>query len=80
MSLNQVDIFLPSREKAQSSWEVTQVNELLIQMESYEGVFIASNNLMDNINSTAMLRFDLKIEFKSLRFEPAGLLLQQLVK
>jgi SpoVK/Ycf46/Vps4 family AAA+-type ATPase len=80
LQIDEADSFLQSREKAQRIWEVSQVNELLTQMESYEGVFIASTNLMDNIDSAAMRRFDLKIEFKPLRFDQAWLLLQQLVK
>lgn len=80
LQIDEADSFLRSREQAQHSWEVSEVNEFLTQIESYEGVFIASTNLMDNIDSAAMRRFDLKIEFKPLTFNQARLLLQQIVK
>lgn len=39
--LDEVDSFLQDRRKARQSWEVTAVNEMLTQMESYRGLFIA---------------------------------------
>jgi SpoVK/Ycf46/Vps4 family AAA+-type ATPase len=71
LQIDEADSFLQNRENAQRSWEVTQANELLTQMESFEGVFIASTNLMDNLDSAAMRRFDLKLEFKPLAPEQA---------
>ncbi len=59
--LDEVDSFLQDRRQAQRSWEVTQVNEMLVQMEAFNGVFIASTNLMDNLDQAALRRFDLKI-------------------
>lgn len=44
--IEEVDSFLQDRRGAQRSWEVTLVNEMLTQMESFEGLFIASTNLM----------------------------------
>jgi len=78
LQIDEADTFLQNREKAQRSWEVSQVNELLTQMEHFNGVFIASTNLMDNIDSAAMRRFDLKIEFKPLEFQQAWSLLSEL--
>ena len=43
--IDEVDSFLLDRGTSQNSWEITQVNELLVQMESFKGVFIASTNL-----------------------------------
>lgn len=77
LQIDEADSFLQNRENAQRSWEVTQVNELLTQMEAFEGVFIASTNLMDNIDAAAMRRFDLKLEFKALRAEQAWQLFLQ---
>ena len=71
LQIDEADSFLQNRENAKRSWEVTQVNELLTQMESFEGVLIASTNLMDNLDSAAMRRFDLKLEFKPLAPEQA---------
>jgi SpoVK/Ycf46/Vps4 family AAA+-type ATPase len=61
--LDEADSFLGDRQGAQRSWEVSQVNELLTQLETFEGVFIASTNLMDTLDQAAIRRFDLKIRF-----------------
>ena len=63
LMLDEVDSFLQDRNGARHSWEVTQVNEMLTQMEAFEGVFIASTNLMDNLDQAAIRRFDLKVRF-----------------
>lgn len=65
--LDEVDSFLQDRTRAQRSWEVTAVNEMLTQMEAYAGVFIASTNLMDGLDQAALRRFDLKVKFGYLR-------------
>lgn len=65
--LDEVDSFLQDRRGARQSWEVTQVNEMLTQMESFSGVFIASTNLMDGLDQAALRRFDLKVKFDYLK-------------
>ncbi|HEY9279248.1 MAG TPA: ATP-binding protein [Eoetvoesiella sp.] len=69
--IDEVDSFLQDRRGAQRSWEVTGVNEMLTQMESFDGVFVASTNLMDNLDQAALRRFDLKVKFGFLRAEQA---------
>jgi len=69
--LDEVDSFLQDRRAAQRSWEVTEVNEMLTQMESFGGVFIATTNLMDGLDQAALRRFDLKLRFGYLRPEQA---------
>ena len=64
---DEVDSFLQDRRSANATWEVTQVNEMLVQMESYEGVFIATTNLMDGLDQAALRRFDMKLEFGYLK-------------
>jgi SpoVK/Ycf46/Vps4 family AAA+-type ATPase len=66
---DEVDSFLADRTQAKQSWEVTQVNEMLVQMENFEGVFIATTNLMDNLDKASLRRFDLKLEFDFLKAE-----------
>jgi len=63
---DEVDSFLQDRTNAKSSWEVSQVNEMLVQMENFDGIFIATTNLMENLDSASLRRFDLKLEFKFL--------------
>jgi transitional endoplasmic reticulum ATPase len=65
--LDEADSFLRDRRGAQRAWEVTQVNELLVQMENFDGIFVASTNLMDHLDAAALRRFDFKIHFDYLR-------------
>lgn len=69
--IDEVDSFLQDRRGAHHSWEVTAVNEMLTQMESFTGIFIASTNLMGNLDQAALRRFDLKVKFDYLRPEQA---------
>jgi SpoVK/Ycf46/Vps4 family AAA+-type ATPase len=70
--IDEVDSFLQDRRNAQRSWEVSSVNELLTQMESYAGLFIASTNLMSNLDQAALRRFDLKVKFDYLKHDQAS--------
>ncbi len=36
-------------------------------MENFEGIFIATTNLMDNLDKASLRRFDLKLEFNYLK-------------
>jgi len=69
--LDEADSLLRDRRQANQSWEVTQVNELLVQMENFEGLFICSTNLMDNLDQASLRRFAMKVEFKFLVPEQA---------
>lgn len=61
--LDEADSFLRERSGAHASWEITQVNEVLTQMEAFEGLFIASTNLMGTLDAASLRRFDFKIKF-----------------
>ncbi|TAG24151.1 MAG: AAA family ATPase [Burkholderiales bacterium] len=67
--LDEADSYLQSRAMAQRSYEVTEVNEMLQQMERFEGVFICTTNLIDRIDEAALRRFTFKIQFKPLTRE-----------
>lgn len=75
--IDEVDSFLQDRRGANNSWEVSLVNEMLTQMESFPGVFIASTNLMEGLDQAALRRFDLKVKFDFLKPEQAEKLLQR---
>lgn len=64
--LDEADSFLRSRQQARNSWEVTQVNELLQQMENFDGIFICTTNLMNDVDEAAMRRFTFKVRFNAL--------------
>jgi AAA+ superfamily predicted ATPase len=72
--LDEAESFLQERQGAQHGWEITGVNEMLTQMESFEGIFIASTNLMASLDSAALRRFDLKINFDYLQPPQAWML------
>ena len=75
--IDEVDSFLQDRRGAQHRWEVSSVNEMLTQMESFAGVFIASTNLMEGLDQASLRRFDLKVKFDFLKPEQAWELLRR---
>jgi len=69
--LDEVDGFLQDRGAAVRSWEVTQVNELLQQLEVFRGVVACTTNLFRGLDEAALRRFVFKIELRFLRPEQA---------
>lgn len=78
--LDEADSLINSREGHRHSWETTQVNELLMQMERFRGILVASTNLLERVDSAAMRRFDFKIRFDYLQPEQAEALFLQTLK
>ena len=64
--LDEADSFFRNREGAIRSWEVTQVNELLTQMEEFKGIFICTTNLRKIMDPAMNRRFHAIIEFRPL--------------
>lgn len=75
--IDEVDSFLQDRRGARQSWEVSFVNEMLTQMENFNGLFIASTNLMEGLDQAALRRFDMKIHFDFLLVDQAWKLMQR---
>jgi hypothetical protein len=67
--LDEVDSLLIDRQTAVRSWEASQTNELLTQMENHHGILICCTNLLARLDSAAARRFAWKIEFKPLADE-----------
>ena len=61
--LDEADSFLADRRDAHQSWEVTQVNELLTQMEAFNGIFVCTTNLMEKLDQASLRRFAFKVKF-----------------
>ncbi|MCI6631544.1 MAG: AAA family ATPase [Sutterella sp.] len=61
--IDEADSFLQNRSQGRRSWEITQVNEMLTQMEQFDGIFIATTNLVDTLDPASLRRFDLKAKF-----------------
>ena len=70
---DEADSFLQSRSNAKNSWEVSQVNELLCQMENSKVRFLCSTNLMSNLDEASLRRFVFKISFSWLTPEQMNL-------
>jgi SpoVK/Ycf46/Vps4 family AAA+-type ATPase len=64
--LDEADSFMRSRRMAERNYEVSEVNEMLQGMERYNGVFICTTNLFEELDEAALRRFTFKIRFKAL--------------
>ena len=64
--LDEADSFLRSRQRAERTYEVTEVNEMLQGMERFGGLFICTTNLFDELDEAALRRFTFKVRFKPL--------------
>jgi hypothetical protein len=60
---DEVDSLLRDRELASYSWEVTQVNEMLTQMEHHPFPFACTTNAADTLDSASARRFLFKLRF-----------------
>ena len=63
---DEIDGLLQDRGMAQRSWEVTQVNELLHRMETFNGVMIGATNFWNTLDPAVARRFTFKLEFNYL--------------
>ncbi len=75
--IDEIDSFLQDRREAHRSWEVSLVNEMLTQMESFAVQFIAATNLIEGLDQAALRRFDLKVKFDYLKPIQAAELLRR---
>ena len=60
---DEIDGLLQDRESATASWQVSQVNEILQQMEDFGGIMVAATNFSKNLDPATMRRFTFKLEF-----------------
>lgn len=63
---DEADSFFSDRENATYSWERTQVNEFLTQMEEFSGILICTTNLRKIMDPAMERRFHILSEFKPL--------------
>ena len=78
--LDEIDGLVQDRSGAQRSWEVTQVNELLYQMENFNGVMVGATNFMDNLDAAIMRRFTFKLQFDYLNDDGKRLFFERMFK
>ncbi len=60
---DEIDGLVQNRERAQHTWEVTQVNEFLHRMENFSGIMIGATNFIRNLDPALARRFTFKLEF-----------------
>ena len=61
--LDEIDGLVQSRERAHRNWEISQVNELLHQMEVFKGVMVGATNFSAHLDPAILRRFTFKLEF-----------------
>lgn len=60
--LDEVDSLLTDRRSHSQGWETSQVNELLQQIEQFDGILITATNHLDRLDTAVARRFDYQIE------------------
>lgn len=63
--LDEADSFFIDRTRAQRSWETSQTNELLTQMENHHGILVCCTNLLDSLDHAVLRRFVWKVRFQA---------------
>lgn len=71
--IDEADGMLRDRAGAHRGWEVTMVNEILCQMEAFDGILLCATNLVDTLDAASLRRFNLKVTFRPLRPEQLAL-------
>lgn len=72
--LDEADSLFINRESANRSFEVSQTNELLCQMENFKGIVACATNFGQNLDMAVMRRFNYKIRFDFLNPEAKEIL------
>lgn len=60
---DEADSLLSKRADGGQLWQVTLVNEMLMQLDEFDGVACFTTNRMDALDGAVLRRFDFKIEF-----------------
>jgi hypothetical protein len=64
--LDEADSFQRDQNGATRSWEINEVNEMLTQIDSFNGIFIASTNLMRSLDTQPCVVL-MKVKFDFLK-------------
>jgi|GEM_PF-960956 len=64
--LDEADSFLGRREASSKNWEITAINEFMVQLDQFTGVFLATTNRFEQLDSAVMRRLPLKVRFDCL--------------
>jgi SpoVK/Ycf46/Vps4 family AAA+-type ATPase len=61
--IDEADGLISDRRSAVRSWEVSQVNQFLVEIENYPGIVICATNFRETLDSAMFRRFAFKIRF-----------------
>ena len=78
--IDEADSFLFPREQALRSFEVTQVNEFLTNLEAFRGICICTTNHEKLLDSASLRRFSFKVAFDYLSGEAAVALYRKMLE
>jgi SpoVK/Ycf46/Vps4 family AAA+-type ATPase len=67
--IDEVDSLLASRRGASRQWEISQVNELLTQIDDYDGYLVVATNYPEHLDDALSRRLDFKVNFQAMRPE-----------
>lgn len=77
--LDEADTFLYSRNMAHRSWEISAVNEFMVRLERFDGVFMATTNRFNSFDKAILRRLQMKVEFDYLTSEQVRAILIECV-
>lgn len=63
---DEADTFLFPRKDASHSWEKSFTNEILAQLDGFEGIAVFATNDIDGLDHAAIRRFKFKVRFSAL--------------
>lgn len=78
--LDEAEGLMRDRASAVRGFEATQVNELLVRMEAFRGIFLCATNGFEALDPASLRRFSLRVEFFPLTVEQNLLLFQRTAK
>lgn len=67
--IDEADSLFINRAEANRSWEVSQTNKLLCQMENFNGTLACATNFNEHMDPAVMRRFTFKMKFNYLKPE-----------
>jgi transitional endoplasmic reticulum ATPase len=75
--LDEAEGLMRDRGTAVRGFEVTQVNELLVRMEAFRGIFLCATNGFEALDPASLRRFALRVEFSPLDLDQNLTLLER---
>ncbi len=78
--LDEAEAFFTDRASIQSDWRGSVINEMLVQLERFQGVFFASTNLPEQLDKAIKRRFDFSINFDYLKSEQVLQMAEQCIE